>query len=145
MTVEELEKQFEKKTIRVGVVGSRRRDSDKDFNIIYSYGYALINKARKANAELVFISGGCKQGADFFIKKFCEHNNIQLIEHLPNFNGLEAHNKNYRMVVERYYARNKLIAQDSDFIIAMVAPDRKGGTENTIKYAKELGKDVVLV
>lgn len=142
MKLEELEELYEKKkTIKVGVVGSRRRDSDEDFKLIYSYGYSLLKKARKANAELIFVSGGCKQGADRFIKSFCEHNNVQLIEHLPKIKD----NSIYIETVEAYYARNKLIAQDSNFIIAMVAPDRTGGTENTIKYTKELGKDVVLI
>lgn len=139
MKAEELEQIYQttKKIIKVGVVGSRRRDTDKDYDLIFDYGYALIRKARKAGAELIFVSGGCKQGADFFIKRFCDHNNIQLIEHLPKLDGLRGHSKDY--------TRNKLIAEDSNFIIAMVAPDRTGGTENTIKYAKELRKDVILL
>lgn len=147
MKLDELEEFYEnkKKVIRVGVVGSRRRNSDKDHSLIYSYGYSLIRKAKKANAELIFVSGGCKEGADSFIKSFCENHKIQLIEHLPKLEGLQGHNKNYWMIVEAYYARNKLIAEDSNFIIAMVAADRTGGTENTIKYAEELGKDVILI
>ncbi len=39
------------------------------------------------------------------------------------------------------YARNKLIARDADVLIACVAEDRKGGTEDTIKhFCKKLGK-----
>jgi hypothetical protein len=30
-------------------------------------------------------------------------------------------------------------------VYAFVAPDRKGGTENTIKYAKELGVPVNII
>lgn len=148
MTIEELENHYTEikpKIIKVGVVGSRRRNSDKDEKIIFNYALALLRKAHKANIELAFVSGGCKQGADSFIRKFCDLYPIELIEHLPKLDGLEGHNKNYWMVVEAYYARNKLIAEDSNFIIAMVAPDRTGGTENTIKYAKELGKDVILI
>jgi len=39
------------------------------------------------------------------------------------------------------YARNKLIARDADILIAVVAADRKGGTEDTIKhFRKKFGK-----
>ena len=45
------------------------------------------------------------------------------------------------------YARNTLIAQDSDVLIACVAADRKGGTEDTICKWKKLnpGKEPILV
>jgi hypothetical protein len=37
--------------------------------------------------------------------------------------------------VDRYYARNQRIVDDSDMIVAFVAPDRTGGTEDTIRRA----------
>jgi hypothetical protein len=126
----------------VGVVGSRRRNSDKDYEIIFSYGYALIRKARKANIELQFVSGGCPTGADFFIKRFCQHNDIVLVEHLPK--KVEKYSPYFERV-QAFHARNKLIAEDANFILAMVAPDRTGGTENTIFHAVNLGKKVVLI
>jgi hypothetical protein len=43
---------------------------------------------------------------------------------------------------ERYYARNHRIVEDSDLIIAFVAPDRSGGTEDTIRRAERTGKPV---
>ena len=46
--------------------------------------------------------------------------------------------------INRYYERNKKIAERSDVIIAFVAPDRRGGTENTIKWTKSLGEKVIL-
>jgi predicted Rossmann fold nucleotide-binding protein DprA/Smf involved in DNA uptake len=47
-------------------------------------------------------------------------------------------------VIRRFYARNKRIAEEADVIYAFVAPDRRGGTENTIKWAKQLNKKVIL-
>ncbi len=44
-----------------------------------------------------------------------------------------------------YYARNKKIAENVDVLYAFVAPDRKGGTENTIGYAEKLGKEIHIV
>jgi hypothetical protein len=42
----------------------------------------------------------------------------------------------------RYYARNQVIVTDSDRIIAFVAPDRTGGTEDTIRRAERAAKPV---
>ena len=43
---------------------------------------------------------------------------------------------------DRYYARNQRIVDDSDRVIAFVAPDRTGGTEDTIRWAVRAGKPV---
>ena len=59
--------------------------------------------------------------------------NLGYIEHLPNHN-LRPKNYTYYDTVKMFYARNDLIVKDSDILIAQVAEDRKGGTENTIKY-----------
>jgi hypothetical protein len=45
-------------------------------------------------------------------------------------------------MADRYYARNQRIVDDSDLIVAFVAPDRTGGTEDTIRRAKRAGKPV---
>jgi hypothetical protein len=45
---------------------------------------------------------------------------------------------------KRYRARNQIIVDDSDRIIAFVAPDRTGGTEDTIRRAERSGKPVEL-
>ena len=44
-----------------------------------------------------------------------------------------------------YYARNKQIAEACDELVALVADDRKGGTESTIKFAEDAGKKVILL
>jgi len=46
---------------------------------------------------------------------------------------------------KEYYARNELIAKNSDVVVAFVSPDRKGGTENTIKWANQHRTPVVLL
>jgi len=38
--------------------------------------------------------------------------------------------------VGAYFARNKEIAEYCDMLVAVVASDRTGGTENTIQYKK---------
>jgi len=90
--------------------------------------------------SLVVISGGCKQGADNFAASSCDLMGVNLIEHFPRLSGV----RNYGEAVQRYYARNRKIAEDCDILVALVANDRKGGTENTIKYAMQLGKEIVI-
>jgi len=43
------------------------------------------------------------------------------------------------------YERNTLVAGDSDVLISCVAPDRTGGTEDTIKKFIKQGKDKFMV
>jgi hypothetical protein len=45
-------------------------------------------------------------------------------------------------IADRYYARNQRIVDDSDIIVAFVAPHRTGGTEDTMRRAKRAGKPV---
>jgi hypothetical protein len=44
--------------------------------------------------------------------------------------------------VRRYHERNARVVADADMVVAFVAEDRKGGTENTIRDAKRAGKPV---
>lgn len=43
------------------------------------------------------------------------------------------------------FIRNGNIADKSDILIAIVAKDRKGGTEDTIRKAKKIGKKVIII
>ena len=136
--------------INIGVVGSRRRDSQNDYlsllgEIIHRIGiYGIEN--------ITLVSGGCKQGADRFAElihrrlKFPLH----MIIHYPdicNETYLTMKTKNYRVAYAIIaYARNTLIARDSDELIALVASDRKGGTEDTIrKFMKMKNKKPILL
>ena len=125
----------EARIVRYGVVGSRRRNSPEDREIVFRL-------VREAPAGVKFVSGGCSEGADFFVKEACELYGRRLTEHLPK---LPADGSPYWEFTKAYHARNELIAQDAIVIYALVAPDRKGGTENTLKHARRLGKTIVLL
>ena len=43
------------------------------------------------------------------------------------------------------FIRNTYIAEDCDILIAVVAEDRTGGTENTVGKAEKLKKTIVLI
>jgi len=123
--------------MKLAIVGSRRRNSKTDEEIVQ--GIVLVAYAYWP--ELVVVSGGCKKGADAFAKKICDSLDIPIIEHLPDLQP----NDTYLEAVQRYYKRNYKIAEGCDALVALVADDRKGGTENTIKYARKLNRPVFIV
>jgi hypothetical protein len=61
-------------------------------------------------------------------------------EHRPELAGVRG----YGPAVRRYHDRNQRIVEDCDRLIAFVAPDRTGGTEDTIRRARRAGKPVEL-
>lgn len=115
---------------KYGIVGSRRR-LDKN---------SVINFVNSLNPDDVVISGGCR-GVDSWAEETAKSKGLKLIIHKPILENI----KNRGDLIERYYDRNKLIAKDCEILIAFVSSDRTGGTENTIKYAKELNKEVKLM
>jgi hypothetical protein len=60
------------------------------------------------------------------------------VVHEPDLEGVHARWE----AADRHYARNQKIVDDSDRIIAFVAPDRRGGTEDTVRRAVRAGKPV---
>ena len=114
--------------MRVGIVGSRRRNSLVDRQQILD----LVRDLKvKFDDELVLVSGGCKSGADHYAEEAAKIYNVKITLHLPS--GKTRSKWEFRQAA---YTRNKLIAEDSDVLFAQVASDRTGGTENTLEHAK---------
>jgi len=117
--------------MKVGIVGSRRR---KDYWKIWELVELLPR-------DTVIVSGGCK-GPDKWATEHAKTRGRKIIEFLPDLppNGSPRYE-----FTKAYHARNKQIAENVDVLYAFVAPDRKGGTENTIGYAKKLKKEIHIV
>jgi hypothetical protein len=115
---------------RVGVVGSRRRNSSRDRALVHS---ELTKLWHEHAPNLVVVSGGCKKGADRFAKEFALAEGLEYAEYLPDLTAVKTRYD----AIGRYYARNKLIADNCDMLIALVSEDRRGGTENTIAHARK--------
>jgi predicted Rossmann fold nucleotide-binding protein DprA/Smf involved in DNA uptake len=120
--------------MRIGIVGSRRRSSLRDRQIVFE----IVTKAMAKWPGVVVVSGGAR-GPDSFAEEAADAFGLDKIIHrVP-----KAENRwDFR---QKAFARNRLIVIDSDVVFALVHPDRKGGTENTIEHAHELGKKVFLV
>jgi len=113
----------------IGIIGSRRRNSQTDFELVKTVLLKLIEKEKLKDGEFILCSGGCPKGGDRFAEQLAKDYGLSILIHYPNWNkyGRGAG-----------FVRNTKIADDSDFLIACVAEDRKGGTENTIsKFHKK--------
>ena len=132
--------------MKVGIVGSRRYENKKKIK-------DFIFKLKKEYGETtIIVSGGCKQGADKYAKKYALELGLQYEEY-PPFH--EVHNLYCTMPESRYgkpysvrnfFARNKIIAGTSDFVVGFIPEGVEAkGTINTIKYAEKFDKKTIII
>lgn len=124
--------------MKIGIVGSRRRDSEEDWNLLVDK-LSELDTTHQLRYPYVFVSGGCPKGADSFAEIIARKLGIHIIIHYPDRGSLPEKPMRWDFA-KINYDRNTLIARDSDILIALVAPDRKGGTEHCIKQYLKLGK-----
>lgn len=115
----------------IGVVGSRRRVSRED----REYLFAALRERLEPDDRLV--SGGCSTGADAWAEMYAQQEQVTITIHYAKWKGPAGKAAGF--------VRNSFIAEDCDILIAVVAEDRTGGTEDTIKKAKRLGKQIILL
>jgi len=102
----------------IGIVGTRRRDRYHDY-------VAVEEEFFKVYEEGDWIcSGGCPKGGDRFAEKIAKKYGIPILIYYPNW---ARHGRGAGFV------RNTYIAKVSHVLIACVADDRTGGTEDTIE------------
>lgn len=143
----------------IGIVGSRRRDTLVDFYLVEAAFRCLYEPGDR------IVSGGCPQGADRFAEiiaielaapgryrlESCFLWSLQQRHHLIKELGAPIiihHARWDEHGRAAGFLRNGLIARDADLLIACVAEDRTGGTENTIGKFLQKGKskeDISLV
>jgi len=115
--------------MRIGIVGSRRR-TDRD---------AVEACIAELAPDTVVVTGGAR-GPDRWAEQAARARGFGVVVHEPDLGEARAR----WQATRRYHARNQVIIDDSDRIIAFVAPDRTGGTEDTIRRAKRARKPVEL-
>lgn len=118
--------------MKIGIVGSRRRNEPEDLDILVEF----LSKF-DLDGDVQFVSGGCPKGADFFAEVIAKSTGIPITIHYPDKSQLPENPKR-RDFAQINFERNTLIARDSDILVALVAPDRKGGTEDTIRKFKKM-------
>ncbi len=115
--------------MRFGFVGSRRRTDRK----------SVVDHVAALPSGSVVVSGGAS-GPDSWAVEAAKERGLETVEHLPK----KVRGATRWQATEAFYARNQLIVDDSDELIAFVSPDRKGGTEDTIRRAQKKGIPITL-
>jgi len=132
--------------MKVAMIGSRRYENKRKIK------ETLTNLRRRFGDELIIISGGARDGADKYARKYSIEFGITYKE----FNPAHTPKNLYSAMTESYYGkpyhasqfhhRNYLIAQDCDVMMAFIPyEDRSPGSESAIKAAKRLGKKVIII
>lgn len=113
----------------IGIVGSRRRNSEKDFDLLVKVFFSIYESGDR------IVSGGCPKGADNFAERIAKKYQIPITIHYAQWDKLGR---------QAGFIRNSDIAEECNVLLAAVAEDRKGGTEDTVNKAHILEKEVVL-
>ena len=131
---------------KVAIVGSRKftnKQRIKEF---------IFKLKEELEDGVEIVSGGQRDGADGYAKKYALEFNLKYSEFPPshyNHNmycvlGANSYNKPY--YISNYFKRNRQIAEYSDFVVAFIPKDKKSrGTENTISHAKRLNKRIIII
>ena len=127
--------------IRVGIVGSRKYTNKKKIKEL------LFELKQKPHTDVEVVSGGQRDGADGYAKKFALELDMKYVEFPPAHYSWNMHCKlpaikyNKPYYVTNYFKRNKQIAEYSDIVIAFIPSGVESkGTMNTIEYAKKFKK-----
>lgn len=111
----------------IGIIGSRRRDSLEDLAICEKKFLELYEDGDE------IVSGGCPAGGDRFAEKLAKKYQVTIKIYYAQWNKLGK---------RAGFERNTYIARDSDELIAVVAEDRTGGSEDTVrKFRNKIDDD----
>ena len=114
----------------IGIIGSRRRNRGIDRKAVREKFFEVYE-----DGDWI-VSGGCPEGGDRFAEKIAKDYGIPILIFYPNWKKLGK---------AAGIIRNTDIAKESDVLVACIAKDRLGGTEDTIKKYMRLcevtGKD----
>ena len=132
--------------MKIAIVGSRRYENKKKIKDF------IFKLKEEYGTDTIIVSGGCKDGADKYAKKYALELGLQYEEY-PPFH--EVHNlycplpssrygKQYSM--KYFFARNKIIAGTSDYVVGFIPEGVEArGTMNTIDYAKKFDKKTIII
>ena len=132
--------------MKIGIVGSRRYENRRK---IKEFIFKLKNEY---GTDTIIVSGGCKQGADKYAKKYALELGAQYREY-PPFHEVynlycalpeACYGKPYN--IKYFFVRNKQIAQNSDVVVGFIPEgDDAKGTMSTLKYAKKFNKKTMII
>lgn len=145
----------------VGIIGSRRRNSKEDLRILEkTFGRILakelgvyfgdIDDVGGSLKDVTIVTGDCDKGGDKFAREIANdlgdiELDVKRIIDPDTGEAMDFENHrwfSYNRICNIFYKRDEEIAKEPlDYLIALVAPDRTGGTEYTIKQFKKFHED----
>ena len=132
--------------MKVGIVGARVYENKKK---IKDFIFKLV---KEHGEDLIIISGGCKDGADKYAKKYALELGAQYNEYPPAHSPhnlycpLGEHNYGKPYSVKNFFARNKQIAIYSEIVVGFIPKGVESkGTTSTIDYAKKMDKKIIII
>ena len=132
--------------MRVAIIGSRQYENIRKIKNL------LTDLRRKFGDELIIISGGAKDGADKYVKKYSIEFEIAYKEYNPAhtpknlYSAMSEHYYDKPYHVSQFHHRNNLIAKNCDCMIALVPHGTSAnGSESAIKAAQKHEKKVVIL
>ena len=114
-----------KDTLKVGIVGSRKYENRRKIKEF------IFKLKTEKGADTIIVSGGCKTPQHERWNLYCPKDK-------------KDYDKPYN--VKNYYARNKIIAIYSEYIVAFVPRGVESkGAMSTINYAKKFRKKTLVI
>jgi YspA, cpYpsA-related SLOG family len=110
----------------IAIVGARRR-TDRE---------TIERLVAGLPADTVIVSGGAI-GPDTWAEEAARKRGLATKIFRPDLHDVDTLSQG--QITRRYHARNQQIVDAADEVFALVAPDRKGGTEDTIRRAERKG------
>ena len=132
--------------MKVAIIGSRRYENKKK---IKDFVFKL---KQQYGDKTIVVSGGCKQGADRYAKKYAlelgcnyvEVNPAHTPKNLYSYMREEWYDKPFS--VRNFHIRNKILASIVDRLIAFIPRGhRSDSTDSTLKYAEKFDKKCIII
>ena len=132
--------------MKIGIVGSRQYENKRKIK------ETIFQLKNKFGDDLVIFSGGCLDGADKYAKKYALELGCNYVEvnpsHTPKnlYSYMRENWYGKKYSPKNFYVRNKIFAKSVDRLIAFVENgDNAKGTANTVNYAVEFNKKVIVI
>ena len=132
--------------VKVAMIGSRQYEKPRKIREM------IINLKNKFGNKLIVISGGARDGADRYVKKYAlefevaykEYNPAHTPKNLYSAMGDDYYDKPYH--VSQFHHRNFLIAADCEIMIAFINGNvASSGTKSALDAATKLQKKTVII
>jgi predicted Rossmann fold nucleotide-binding protein DprA/Smf involved in DNA uptake len=131
--------------VSIAIVGSRHYQSKLKIKD------TIFMLKQNMQSEFEIVSGGAKDGADFYARKYAMELGVNYVEFNPactSFNLYSAMPEAYYdqpFHVSHLFHRNTLIAMYCDRMIAFRSSGKSSGTDHVINEAIKYNKQVVIV